>query len=224
MDRASSSAVATRPAASGRIAAAGLICALDRFLQKRQRIFEFTDDPACVFRIQLHASNERRALSDGALVRPGDRIVALHFWNEHLPAVPRGGASIGWAREMSHGMRSSLRALAAYLAARPELDDVCAVHAEVTWATREHMAQLARMCRYLGFDIVMGRGPVALKQRVRRLGENILVSLLVFAHNGAALRADTLRRERVEIFMSRKALDRRYGAAGDGALVGKRDA
>jgi hypothetical protein len=44
-------------------------------------------------------------------------------------------------------------------------------------------------------------------------GENILISMIVLTRNAAAFRADTLRRDRTLVFLSRRELRRRYGFA-----------
>jgi cytochrome b561 len=49
---------------------------------------------------------------------------------------------------------------------------------------------------------------------MHRLGENIFISMMVLAHNAAALRADTLWRDRTLVFLSRSRLQERYGAGG----------
>jgi hypothetical protein len=50
-----------------------------------------------------------------------------------------------------------------------------------------------------------------LSQRLHRFGENILISMTVLARNAAALRADTLWRDRALVLLSRQRLQRRYG-------------
>jgi hypothetical protein len=55
-------------------------------------------------------------LSDGIRRRQGDPVIHLHFWNEHLPAMPEG-PSTGWANLMKRRMRHSLTTLAGYLCA-----------------------------------------------------------------------------------------------------------
>jgi hypothetical protein len=45
-----------------------------------------------------------------------------------------------------------------------------------------------------------------------RLGENILISLIVLAQNADALRVDTLRRTRVPIYISRQTLEQKFGS------------
>jgi hypothetical protein len=50
--------------------------------------------------------------------------------------------------------------------------------------------------------------------RLHRFGENVLISLIVFAQNAGTLRPDTLRRVRVPIYLSRRTLDGKFGHVG----------
>ncbi len=52
------------------------------------------------------------------------------------------------------------------------------------------------------------------RRRLLRFGENVLISLMVLARNGVALRIDTLARSRVQVFLSRRTLMRRYAGRG----------
>jgi hypothetical protein len=49
-------------------------------------------------------------------------------------------------------------------------------------------------------------------ERIHRFGENILISLTVFAQNAAALRLDTMSRVRVPIYLSRRTLEEKFGS------------
>jgi hypothetical protein len=51
-------------------------------------------------------------------------------------------------------------------------------------------------------------------ERLHRFGENILISLIVLAHNPGALRPDTLKRVRVPIYLSRRVLEKKFGCVG----------
>ena len=52
---------------------------------------------------------------------------------------------------------------------------------------------------------------MSIGERLHRFGENILISLIILAHNPGALRPDTLRRVRVPIYLSRRMLEREFG-------------
>src|SRR6516165_1858690 len=150
-------------------------------------------------------------LTDGTAGHAGERFIDLHLWNEHIPAMPKEGASIAWARQMSLCFQHSLRRLARHLASRPDLDDISLVRCTMMFASGERNDQMVRLIGRYGFEFVPPTTTVTLGERARRLGENIFITLIVLARNQAALRRDTLRRGRTRVFMSRKVLEQRYG-------------
>ncbi len=151
-------------------------------------------------------------LADGTCGRAGDRFIDLHLWNEQIPAMPKEGASIAWARQMHVCFQQSLRQLARYLAGRSDLEDACLVRCTLMFAGPERDSQMIRVLGRYGFEPVPGDSPPTLGERARRFGENILTSLIVLTRNSASLRRDTLRRGRTRMFMSRRTLEQRYGS------------
>src|SRR5215469_8179801 len=190
--------------------------ALDVRLRAHQRVIEYTRCPICLFRIQIITSCDDFILSDGVHVRPGDRLISLHLWNEQFPTFPARGPTLAWARHFNRAFDSSLHELELYLEAREDLDDVKAICGNVPFAPTARSAQLARFVGRFGFERIAVNDSQSLRQRVHWLGENILISMLVLAHNAAALRADTLWRDRTLVFLSRPALQRRYGLVDRG--------
>ncbi len=77
--------------------------------------------------------------------------------------------------------------------------------------TKSQSGQIARIMAYYGFETIPETGPLPLADRLHRFGENILISLIVLAHNAGALRSDTLARVR-PIFLSWRALDHEFTA------------
>jgi hypothetical protein len=193
-----------------------VIFGIDRALRRWQSVVEFTGDPSCILRIRIGRLDGDLALADGTSGRVGDRFVDLHLWNEQVPAMPREGASIAWARQMHVCFQQSLAQLARYLAERRDLNDVRVVRCTLMFAGPERDGQMARLLARYGFELVPAHNPMGLREHARRFGENILISLIVLARNAAALRRDTLRRGRTRMFMSRRALEQRY-AGGRGA-------
>jgi len=191
------------------------VFALDKWLQRRQGVFEYSTHPRCLFRMQVGRSHRHLLLRDGTHLRGGQRVVHLHLWNERIPPVPETGATIRWARQMQHGMAISLHELAGYLTARPELADVAAICADVPCGTESQAHQLSTIMAHYGFETIPEDAPAPLLERLHRFGDNILISLMVLARNSVALRADTLRRVRVPIYLSRRGLAERFGSAGD---------
>lgn len=195
------------------------IFTLDKWLQRRQGVVEYSTHPQCLFRLQIGRSCQRLLLHDGTLLLPGQRIARLHFWNEHVPLIPEGGTTIRWARQMQLGIVISLRELVGYLASQPNLDDVAVICGDVPCGTQTKADQVAHIMAYYGFETIFEEEPVPLGERLHRFGENILISLVVLARNSAALRADTLRRVRVPIYLSRRGLAERFGSARKAATA-----
>jgi len=191
-----------------------MVAAIDDRLRRRQGVFEYSDNPDCVFRIALVAANRDYTLADGVKVRVGDRLISLHLWNEQFPAFPENGlTTLGWARRVGRGFEISLRQLARFLATRRDLDDVVAVCGTMAFGVAPRDARDAGFAGCFGFERVATPVPLTLTQRLHRLGENILLTMLVLARNAAALRADTLRRDRMVVILSRRKLLERYGSA-----------
>jgi hypothetical protein len=191
-----------------------IVFAIDAALRRWNSVVEFTTDPTCILRIRVDRLERPLVLADGTSARAGERFVDLHLWNEQIPAMPKAGASIAWARQMHVCFLQSLQQLAHYLAARPELDDIAVVRCTLMFASSERDEQMARLLGRYGFELVPGAGALPFSERARRFGENIQISLIVLLRNAAALRRDTLRRGRTRVFISRRALERRYGGAG----------
>jgi hypothetical protein len=190
---------------------AEMVFALDTVLRHRHHVVEFSADPACIFRLNIIQAEQAFALADATPVRRGDRIVNLHLWNEQIPPVPSAGPTFSWARTFCRRLDLSVRELARYIEARPELNDIAAIGANVTQGTREQRAQLTSIMRRFGFaPLPDGESPRA-EPALRRFGENILISVMVLAQNPVVLRADSLWRDRTPLFVSRAALLGRYG-------------
>jgi hypothetical protein len=196
---------------------AEVLFALDARLLRREAVTEYSAHPACIFRLEITRARRRLLLADGTRLEPSQRVGRLHFWNEHIPPLPQNGTTIRWARQLQKAISISLRELAQYLSSRPELNDVCVICGDVPSATREQWQQIEYIMAYYGFETVMESHSLSLRQRFHRLGENVLISLIVFARNAYALRLDTLNRVRVPIYLSRHVLEQKFGGSSPAA-------
>ena len=190
---------------------AEVIFALDAWLRRRQAVFDYTSNPACVFRLAFSRAPSSLTLCDGTHVRIGQRIARLHFWNEQVPPLPESGPTIAWARQMQRAMEISLSELARYLRTSADLGDVIMILGDVPSGTRAQREQLARIMARFGFEAIAEPEDLPIGERLRRFAENILISLIILAQNAGALRADTLQRVRLPIYLSRHALERQFG-------------
>jgi hypothetical protein len=182
---------------------------LDRWLRRWHGVYEYTDNPACIFRVNRASADADLLLSDGSHIRPGDPILNLHLWNEHIQPMPLSGPTVAWAQRLSRAIDLSLRELARSLAGRHDLDDIAALRADMRVGTAEQTRQLARIAGRYGFEAAAFQADTG---SLRQLGENIMIYLLVLAANPVAVRADVLwRRDHALVYLSRVALERRYG-------------
>jgi hypothetical protein len=203
---------------------AELVFALDARLRHRYQVIEYTSDPECIFRVHMSQSEQSFELADGTAVRPGDRLLNVHLWNEHIPAVPAAGPTIVWARRFYRHLELSVRHLARYCVECREVEDVVAIGANLVQATREQRTQLTSIMGRFGFAPPRGRKRHHaerdyLEAPLRRLGENILISAMVLAQNPVVFRTDSLWRVRTPVFVSRAALIARYGEAGHAGMM-----
>jgi hypothetical protein len=183
---------------------------LDRWLRRRQGVYEYTADPACLFRINQGEAEQTLTLADGTRLRPGDPILNLHLWNEHMLPMPAQGPTIGWARQTHRAVDCSLRELARWLVQQPDLDEIAALRADMRIGTADQTQQLVRITARYGFESAAIRVETG---SLRQLAENILMCLLVLAANPAAIRTDVLWRDHALVYLSRAALERRFGGA-----------
>lgn len=183
---------------------------LDRWLRQRQGIYEYSTNPLCIFRIGRAQAETDVRLSDGIHVPVGAPILDLHLWNEHVPPIASGGATVPWAREFTYRIDVSMRDLARHLKWTRALDDIVALRGNMRLGTAAQNGQLARVAARYGFEPAAegaACGPV------QRFAENVFIFLLVLATNPVALRAPVLRRDNKLVYLSRAALETRYAAA-----------
>jgi hypothetical protein len=191
---------------------AKLILLLDFWLCRLQNVFEYSRSRECIFRAQLNRIRKSRVFRSGEKLGSGERIVTLHFWNEQVPPFPKHGPTIGWALRMNRGISGSLCELACYFRTHPELMDVSAVRIVAPIGARERTEQIVRLLGRHGFEPPVS-APLGVVTRIGWFFDNLYISLLVLAQNRRALRCDTIRRWRVEVFLQRATLDRRYSTA-----------
>lgn len=190
--------------------------AIDRPLRRRHGVSEYTGLPTCILRMQISRNEREIVLADGTRLRPGERIITLHFWNDRVPLVPANGPTLGWARSLYQRFEISLQELARYLAIRPDLDDVTGICIKNSLGSAARTLQIARILSRAGFETTRELPPCSLTQRIHWLSENLFISLLVLSRNPAALRFDSFLRDRFVAYQSRRALEQRYGSPPTG--------
>jgi hypothetical protein len=161
--------------------------------------------------MQIIRSADELLLTDGTCVRPRDRVIDLHFWTEQVPLIPPAGPTFAWARQISRIFESSLQELAHHLAVRPDVEDIASIRVSMALGSAARSDQVCRVLSRFGFEVAPRQEEPSLGERIHRYGENILISLMVLAHNPITMRSETLRRDRVVLYLSRRSLEQRYG-------------
>jgi hypothetical protein len=187
--------------------------AIDRRLRDWNAVVEYSGDPRCILRIRVGRLDQAVSLDDGTIGRIGDRMIDLHLWNEHIPLIPRQGAWVNWARQWQICMDVSFRELVRFLIRRPDLNDISVLRTINAFGAGDRSAGNMLLMQRYGFELVAEAKPATVARRGHRLAENVLMTLMVMAHNPAALRNDTLFRGRTVLYMSRRVLEGRYGAS-----------
>lgn len=177
------------------------IFALDRRLQRRGGVFEYSDKSDCIFRVQLSRLSGDVLLSDGTVGHVGDRVIDLHFWNEQIPVPPMAGYSLAWGCAFNRSIEESLRGLAEFLMRKPGLSDIRIIRANT------NLEPLDRIAARHGFEAI--RDPIKRStwERVRQFGENILFFLLALACNPRGARLKNFSRRRQLLYLSRRVCD-----------------
>lgn len=198
------------------LSAAGrqFVAMIDVLVRRAAGIFEFSDSPACLLRLGLGRSEAGVVLSDGTVVRPGDRVGQFHLWNEHLPRMKATGPDLSWGVQFYRGMMASLEALTIYVQTDDRLVSVNAFHGEVAVLQREDVPAAIQLLQRLGFDIQERPAPTSLVGRFRKFWENLYTWWLMWAYQPASLRGKTFRHlVRFDMWISRAELLTRHGAA-----------
>jgi hypothetical protein len=180
----------------------------DTILRSFYRVREFTDDPACVFRVGLGKARADCLLSDGTFISDGETIGTIHFWNEHLPRRAAQARGLGWACTMRDRVAHSLAALALYIESDPAWRDIPAFHAEAGLSTRLGAAQVQRVVQRYGFEKAVSER--SLFRRVHDIGDDFLLWGFARAFNPGAVSRLRFFRDHQDLWMSRSALLHHY--------------
>lgn len=181
--------------------------AADVGLRRWYGVREFTDDPLCLLRLALAPAPHAVTLSDGTRIEAGETVAMLHIWNEQIPRFRLTGPDLCWATDLRRRLLRSFRALARHLEHDPAWADIRGVHACVTFGSRRRRAQIARAAAGFGFDLIEDGAPA---EGLHERGEDFLIWAFTRAFNPTALRRQRFRRDRTEVWISRRTLLDRY--------------
>jgi hypothetical protein len=189
-----------------------LYVASDAIHRWRFGVYEFVQSPECIVRLSEERAGHVKQLRDGTAVRPGDPLLRLHYWNEHIPSVEEG-LSMAWAARFGAACRFTLKALAAYVARTPELDDVRVLTGETSVLAEDDVRTMRAFFTRLGFEVEV-HAARKWPERLAATLMNLHVYLLIWAVNPASVKGRSPRSvRRIVLWMSRDSLLRRYGTS-----------
>lgn len=173
---------------------------IDSLIMKRDHVYEFSDDPQCILRIQLMPSHHAITLGDQQ-VNKGDTVLVVHVWNERIPHIPPGGADLAWALKMRRQVIYSFKLLAKEVGEKPIYDTVVALYGDsVLFSSNSHTGGL-RLIQSLGFTVLPFHHPLG---KFGVFWENLFSWWLMWAFSQVSQDSRDFRHlERTEIWMSK---------------------
>ena len=157
---------------------------LDRLLQRIYGVFEFTDDPECLFRLSVTHLSRPLLLGDQT-IPAGAEVLILHFWNERMPQLSKKGTTLAEGVQSQRQIIRSLRAVAAEIQRNSRLANVQAVGGVTALITTTGTTGTEKLYKHLGFTIVPYHNPLG---RFGLFWENLYSWLLIWTYNEASLR------------------------------------
>ena len=188
-----------------------VIRGIDAYLRRRLQITEFEGGPDALVRIALNHAEREIVLSDGTRLRPDDRVLELHFWNEHLLTLPQGGATLRWAATTRRQIVRSLQHLAEHLRTAPDLAEVKALLIRPAFAGRNLARNLSWIVVRHGFESAPDERRQAARSDAQGWLDSLWVWLLTWAYNPRSLNGRRFRRSRQEFWFSRARFMALYG-------------
>jgi len=154
-----------------------IIHAIDWLLRKCNGVFEFCDDPDCVFRVSIGVSKYPLRIQDGE-IPAGTKVLELHFWNEHMPPMPSDGPVIGPAVKLRRRVAFSAQRLAEAIENDPRLAGVRAVGGVTPLFTPGDNSPAEGIFHRLGFSVAPHPNPLG---RFMEFWEEVYAWLLMWA-------------------------------------------
>jgi uncharacterized membrane protein YdjX (TVP38/TMEM64 family) len=160
-----------------------LIRRIDRYLRRKKGIFEFWDDPECLFRVSITHTPGPLNFPGGA-IPAGAKMLELHYWNEHLLHLPFDGTQVAPSRKMFRMAVSSLRVLADRIGEDQRLTGVELVGGATPQFTAGSGSSAEKVYIKLGFTVSLHRNAWG---AFGRFWENVYALMLRWTFNPATL-------------------------------------
>jgi len=189
-----------------------VILALDRGQRHLRGIYEFSNDPDCIYRLSIERASREVKLPDGTLFRKGEQIGILHIWGEHVPIIPPDGINLAWATRLARLVQRSNNLLAQHAAEEYSLQSVQAFGND---AFLPYSQNTIRFLERIGFAVLEDAPAENLHQKIRVWIARYWTWLLRRAFNPQSARRVRPRDLKSRsIWLSRRKLLEKYAACG----------
>ena len=190
-----------------------LIRAIYWVLRKTNGVFEFCDDPDCVFRVSIGVSKYPLQLPDGE-IPAGTKVLEVHFWNEHMPPMRSDGSVIGPAVKLRRKVASSAQRMAEAMQNDPRLSGVKAVGGVTPLFIPGDNSAADGIFRRLGFSVTPHQNPLG---RFMEFWEEVYAWFLMWAFTLGNQNRRSLRGlRRSDFWISTNNFLRLYGGQSTG--------
>ncbi len=181
----------------------------DAFLSRVYSVYPFSDEADCILRLRLSKAQQTLDLPGGK-VSPGDDVLEIHLWNEHIAPLLPSESSIVWGnrtlRLFIHGLHQATQ----QISGDPRMARVRAIRGEMIFLSTTKNPERGRQMERLGFTV---RPYHSKAGAFGEFWENFYSWWLMWAYNPRSVRGRGLAsNQRLEIWMSVDAFMERYDA------------
>lgn len=161
-----------------------LIIRFDRYMRRKMNVIEFWDNPDALIRIRVTQSDRPLVVAND-VIPVGEKIIEIHFWNEHVPRIPTSGTDMKWAIKSVRILMSSFTELARQIRDDERFQGVKAVGGITPLFLAGDDSSGERIWKRLGFTMTPVKHPMG---RVGEFWENVYTLLIIWAFNPLGVR------------------------------------
>jgi hypothetical protein len=186
-----------------------VIVRFDTFLSRLYGVYTFSDSADCILRLRITKAKKTAVLPD-AKIEPGDDLLEIHLWNEHMPALIEAESSMVWGSRTLRLFIQGLRQVEQQVRHDPRLAGVGAIRGEMIFLSTTRNPVRGHQMERLGFTVLPYHSKTG---AFGEFLENFYSWWLMWAYNPLSIRGRGLTsNQRLEIWMSINSLTQRYGS------------
>ena len=181
----------------------------DAYLCRVYRVYEFTQDPECILRLAPTIARQPLQAHGVTVVQPGEALLEIHLWNEHMTPLNASENSIAWGSRTLRQFKYSLQLAARHVASQPGLAGMRGIFAVTSVLSSEHNSNRPGFMERLGFITLPYHNKLG---AFGEFWENFYAWWIMWTYNPLSLRSRRLTgMRRSEMWMPMSDFMQRYG-------------